>query len=68
MNKKKSRILLISIGIAIFGFLIDDDVKEPSTIMRFVEFFAMTGIVFIILFSMDRFLGFIKKRINLLRS
>lgn len=68
MSKENFNILLISIGITIFGFLIDDDVKEPSTIMRFVEFCAMTGIIFIISFSVSKLFNFTKNRINLLRS
>ena len=68
MSKRNLNILIVSIGITIFGFLIDDDVKEPSTIMRFIEFFAMIGIIFVISFSVTNIFSFTKKRINLLRS
>ena len=30
-------ILIIAVALTIFGFLMDGDAKEPSTIMRFVE-------------------------------
>ena len=50
MNKKSLNILIVSIGITIFGLLIDGDVKEPNILMRFIEFFVMIGIVFVIHF------------------
>ena len=68
MSKRNLNILIVSIGITIFGFLMDGDVKEPSTIMRFVEFFAMIGIIFILSFSITNLFSFTKNRINLLRS
>ena len=68
MSKRNLNILVIAIGITIFGFLMDSDVKEPSTIMRFVEFFAMIGIIFIISFVISNLFRFTKNRINLLRS
>jgi hypothetical protein len=46
MSKRNLNILLLSIGVTIFGLLMDDDNKEPSTIMRFTEFFVMTAIIF----------------------
>ncbi len=64
MNKKNTNLLLASIGIVIFGFLIDDDAKEPSTTMRFVEFFAMVGIVFTISFMANKAFIFIKNRVK----
>jgi quinol-cytochrome oxidoreductase complex cytochrome b subunit len=68
MSKRNLNILIVSIGITIFGFLMDGDAKEPSTTMRFVEFFAMIGIIFIISFSITNLFSFAKNRINLLRS
>jgi hypothetical protein len=41
----------------------DDDIREPSTIMRFVEFFAMTGIVFVLLSTVNYLFNFTKKLI-----
>ncbi len=68
MSKRNLNILIVSIGITIFGFLMDGDVKEPSTIMRFVEFFAMIGIIFIISFSITNLFSLTKNRIKSLRS
>lgn len=31
------------------GFLMDGDIKEPNMLMRFVEFFGMMGIVFVLI-------------------
>ncbi len=68
MNTKNLNILKLSILITIFGFLLDSDVKEPSVIMRFVEFFAMIGILFIITFIINTLFDFTKSKINLLRN
>lgn len=68
MSKRNLNILIVSIGITIFGFLMDGDVKEPSTIMRFIEFFAMIAIVFTISFLISNLFSFTKNKINLLRS
>lgn len=68
MNTKNLNILKLSIFITIFGFLLDSDVKEPSVIMRFIEFFAMIGIIFIITFLIKTLFDFTKSKINLLRN
>ena len=68
MSKRNLNILFLSIGISIFGFLMDGDAKEPSTIMRFVEFFAMITIIFILTFSISKVLNFTRDRINLRRG
>ncbi len=68
MNTKNSNILKLSIFITIFGFLLDSDVKEPNVIMRFIEFFAMIGIIFIITFLIKTLFDFTKSKINLLRN
>ena len=68
MNTKNSKILKLSIFITIFGFLLDSDVKEPNVIMRFIEFFAMIGIIFIITFLIKTLFDFTKSKINLLRN
>ncbi|CAM4408645.1 hypothetical protein [Flavobacterium terrigena] len=31
------------------AFLMDGDIKEPSMLMRFVEFFGMMGILFVLI-------------------
>jgi hypothetical protein len=63
MNKKLLNILLLSIGVTIFGLLMDDDNKEPSTIMRFVEFFAMTAIIFAVFTAFYYLLNFTMKKV-----
>ena len=49
MKKTHLNILRAAILITIVGFLIDGDVKESSMLIRFVEFFLMTGILFTII-------------------
>ncbi len=63
MNKKLLNILFLSIGVAIFGLLMDDDNKEPSTTMRFVEFFAMTAIIFTVFTVFYYLINFTKKKV-----
>lgn len=69
MNKRNLlSILIFSIGITIFGLLMDDDIKEPSTIIRFIEFFAMTGIVFVILLVINYLFSFAKKKVSISKN
>ena len=68
MNKKLLNILLLSIGVTIFGLLMDDDNKEPSTIMRFVEFFAMIAIIFTVFTSVYYVINFKKKKVVFYQS
>lgn len=68
MSKQNFNILIASIAITIFGFLMDGDVKEPSVVMRFVEFFMMSGIIFIVLFASRSLYIFAKKKVNFLRG
>ena len=68
MSKRISNILLLSIAVTIFGFLMDDDAKEESTIMRFVEFFAMSAIIFIIFFLIHHFINLTKKKIQITKN
>ena len=46
MKKKILNILTVALAITTIGFIVDGDVKEPNVLMRFFEFFMMTGIVF----------------------
>ena len=46
MKKINLNILAVATLLTIVGFLMDGDIKEPSMLMRFVEFFMMTGILF----------------------
>ena len=68
MSKRISNILLLSIAVTIFGFLMDDDAKEESTIMRFVEFFAMSAIIFIIFSLIHHFINLTKKKIQITKN
>ena len=67
-NKRISNILILSIAVTIFGFLMDDDAKEESTIMRFVEFFAMSAIIFIIFSLIYYFINLTKKKIQITKN
>jgi hypothetical protein len=51
MKRTFLNILTVSSIITTIGFLMDGDVKEPSMLMRFVEFFGMIGIVFLLVSS-----------------
>ena len=46
MKKKLLNILTIASIITTIGFIMDGDVKEPSILLRFFEFFMMIGVVF----------------------
>lgn len=49
MKKILLNILIVATVITTIGFIMDGDAKEPSMLMRFVEFFMMVGIVFTLL-------------------
>jgi hypothetical protein len=49
MKKKLLNIFKISLMVTILGFIMDGDPVEPSMFMRFAEFFAMIGIVFLLI-------------------
>ena len=59
MKKTNLNVLAIALLFTIVGFLMDGDVKEPSMLMRFVEFFM------IIYVQLTRFNSLINKPINL---
>lgn len=46
MKKILLNILTVATVLTTIGFIMDGDAKEPSMLMRFVEFFMMVGIVF----------------------
>ena len=48
MKRKLLNILTVSSIITTIGFIMDGDPVKPSMLMRFVEFFVMIGIVFIL--------------------
>ena len=63
MKKINLNILAVATLLTIVGFLMDGDIKEPSMLMRFVEFFMMTGILFTIISIFYHSFFFAKKRL-----
>ncbi len=51
MKKATINIVFVSMFLTIIGFLADADPKEPNTTTRFVEFFAMTALVSVLIFT-----------------
>ncbi|PVW11610.1 hypothetical protein [Marixanthomonas spongiae] len=49
MKQKLSTLFTIAFIITVIGFLMDGDPKEPSMVIRFVEFFAMTATIFLLI-------------------
>ena len=66
MKKKILNILIIAFLTTTIGFIADGDVKEPTVLMRFFEFFMMTGIVFTLISIIYFSYAFVKK--NLLKT
>jgi hypothetical protein len=48
MKRKILNILTVAFIITTIGFIMDGDAKEPSMLIRFMEFVLMLGIVFIL--------------------
>lgn len=48
MKRKLLNILTVSFIITTIGFIMDGDTVKPSMLMRFIEFFAMIAIVFLL--------------------
>lgn len=48
MKKKLLNILTVSFIITTIGFIMDGDTVKPSMLMRFVEFFGMLTIIFLL--------------------
>lgn len=46
----------------------DSDVKEPSMTMRFTEYFAMTGMIFAMIFTLYFSVNFTLKKLQKIRS
>ncbi len=49
MKRILLNILTAAAILTTIGFLMDGDIKEPNMLMRFVEFFGMMGIIFILI-------------------
>jgi len=58
MKKNLLKIFVLSSILTTIGLVMDGDPKEPNMLMRFVEFFAMTGSIFV-LFSLIYFVTII---------
>lgn len=61
MKKINLNILAVATLLTIVGFLMDGDIKEPSMLMRFVEFFMMTGILFTMIYVFYHSFKFAKR-------
>lgn len=64
MKKQLLNILTTSSILTTIGFLMDGDAKEPSMLMRFVEFLGMNGIVFLLISSIYFTSTFVLKRMQ----
>lgn len=56
MTTKIKNIAILSSVLTTIGFLMDGDFKEPSMLMRFIEFLGMFTVLFILIASIY-FLG-----------
>lgn len=63
MKKKILNILIVALAITTIGFIADGDIKEPNVLMRFFEFFMITGIVFTLISIVYFSYAFAKKNI-----
>ncbi|TQD38584.1 hypothetical protein [Haloflavibacter putidus] len=68
MKTKTRYLFYFSLFLTIIGFLLDNDPKEPSTIMRFIEFFGMLSMLFILSYSIFFFTEFIRRQCITIRS
>ena len=64
MKRKLLNILTVSSIITTLGVVADGDPTEPSILMRFVEFFAMIGIIFSLISIIYFTSTFIRKNIR----
>jgi uncharacterized membrane protein YozB (DUF420 family) len=64
MKRKLLNILTVSSIITTLGVVADGDPTEPSMLMRFVEFFAMIGIIFSLISIIYFTSTFIRKNIQ----
>ncbi len=64
MKRKLLNILTVSSIITTLGVVADGDPTEPSMLMRFVEFFAMIGIIFSLISIIYFTSTFIRKNIR----
>jgi len=63
MKKTNLNILKLATLLTMVLFLMDGDIREPIMLMRFVEFFMMTGILFTIISIFYHLFVFAKNRV-----
>lgn len=68
MKKKLTNLLIISLILTTIGFLMDGDPKEPSMIMRFTEYLAMTGLIFVAVSALYFPINFTLKKLQKIRN
>lgn len=64
MKRKLLNILTVSFIITTIGFIMDGDTVKPSMLMRFVEFFGMIAIVFLLVSFLYFTSNFVLKNIK----
>ncbi|MBW8360592.1 MAG: hypothetical protein K0M56_00230 [Kaistella sp.] len=64
MKRKLFNILTVSSIVTTFGFIMDGDPKEPNMLIRFMEFFGMIGIVFLLASLIYFSTAFIRKNMR----
>ncbi|MDT0295068.1 hypothetical protein ACFQ3R_05255 [Mesonia ostreae] len=64
MKKSIINIFIISLSLTIIGFLMDSDPKEPSMLMRFVEFFGMIAMLSILISTIYFSTRFVYKKVR----
>lgn len=64
MKNKYFNILSVATFVTVIGYLMDGDPKEPSMLMRFIEFFMMTGILFVLFSIFYHSFVFVKNKLS----
>ncbi|MCX8534486.1 hypothetical protein [Chryseobacterium luquanense] len=68
MKRKLSNIFIVSAILTTIGFLMDGDIKEPSMVMRFTEYFAMMSILFLVISTLYFTTNSVNKKLQKIRS
>ena len=64
MKNKHFNILSVATFVTLIGYLMDGDPTEPSMLMRFIEFFMMTGILFVLFSIFYHSFVFVKNKLS----
>ena len=64
MKNKHFNILSVATFVTVIGYLMDGDPTEPSMLMRFIEFFMMTGILFVLFSIFYHSFVFVKNKLS----